>query len=255
MKLIQMKDGIKRVPLLVAFNIVAIGTVATILAVCFSWGGICIDSLNVASQPSIWGEWIACGPLLIFIVITIVDKKSLTILDWFFMVSFTVCLIAGFIIIIPQSTTPALFWLSISIITYLPCLALPWYDCDIRPTLELEGRALQLFAEGYAKRNNLIMWLTIVLPLYTVNYLAALFDCISPAQTIVVYQILSVLTKGIFENVYIHIYICMYIYENKYIYTYVCIHIYMYMYTCIYICIYIIYVYILYMYIYSYMYI
>jgi hypothetical protein len=198
MKLIQMKEGIKRVPLLVAFNIVAIGTVATILAVCFSWGGICIDSLNVASQPSIWGEWIACGPLLIFIVVTIVDKQSLTTLDWFFMVTFTVCLCAGFVIIIPQNVTSALFWLGISMATYLPCLALPWYDTDIRPTLELEGRALALFAEGYARRNNLIMWLSIVLPLYTVNYLFALFSCISPAQTIVVYQILSVLTKGLF---------------------------------------------------------
>jgi hypothetical protein len=51
---------------------------------------------------------------------------------------------------------------------------------------------------GYAKRYNLVMWLTIVLPLYTVNYLFALFGTIDAAQTIVIYQILSVLTKGLF---------------------------------------------------------
>eukprot|EP00596_Hydrurales_sp_CCMP1899_P003636 CAMPEP_0119051700 /NCGR_PEP_ID=MMETSP1177-20130426/73233_1 /TAXON_ID=2985 /ORGANISM="Ochromonas sp, Strain CCMP1899" /LENGTH=828 /DNA_ID=CAMNT_0007031009 /DNA_START=692 /DNA_END=3175 /DNA_ORIENTATION=+ len=174
------------------------GTVATILALCFEWGGVCIDVLGVASPAAIWGEWIASGPLLIFITVTIIDKPHLTRLDWFFMITFFLCLVAGFLIIIPQSYGLGLFWLAVSCLTYVPVLGLPWYDSDIRPIVELEGRALHIFAEGYAKRYNLVMELTIVLPLYTVNYLVALSGTINAAQTIAIYQILSVLTKGLF---------------------------------------------------------
>ena len=197
-RLLQQKTGTKRIPLLVAFNIVTMATVATILSLCFEWGGVCIDVLGVASPAAIWGEWIACGPLLIFITVTIVDKPYLTRTDWLVMTTFFLCLVAGFLIVIPQSYSLGLFWLAVSCLTYLPVLGLPWYDIDIRPVVALEGRALNLFAEGYAIRYNLVMWLTIVLPLYTVNYLFALFGTIDAAQTIVIYQILSVLTKGLF---------------------------------------------------------
>jgi signal transduction histidine kinase len=198
MKLFQLKEGSKRVPLLVAINIVTIGTVATILALCFEWGGVCIDVLGVASPAAIWGEWIACGPLLLFITFSIVDKEDLSKLDWFFMWSFFLCLVAGFLIIIPQPYELGIFWLAISCVAYLPLLYLPWYDLEIKEDSDLEGRSLELLAEGYAKRYNLVMWLTIILPLYTVNYLLALFRMITPAQTIAIYQILSVLTKGLF---------------------------------------------------------
>jgi hypothetical protein len=198
MKLLQLKAVSKRIPLLVAFNIVTMGTVATILALCFEWGGMCIDVLGVASPAAIWGEWISCGPLLLFITVTTVDKPYLTSTDWMFMITFFLCLVAGFFIIIPQPFEVGVFWLLVSCLTYLPVLGLPWYDHDIRPAVELKGRALDMFIEGYAKRYNLVMWLTLVLPLYTVNYLIALFGAINAAETIVIYQILSVLTKGLF---------------------------------------------------------
>jgi signal transduction histidine kinase len=199
MKLLQLKEGSKRVPLLVAINIVTMGTIATFLALCFEWGGVCIDVLGVASPAAIWGEWIACGPLLLFITVTIVDKPQLSRMDWFFMITFFLCLLAGFFIIIPQPYGAGVFWLLVACLTYLPILYLPWYDVDLNEDdCELKGRSFQLLAEGYAKRYNLIMWLTIILPLYTVNYMFALFGFINPAQTIVIYQILSVLTKGLF---------------------------------------------------------
>lgn len=63
MKLMQMETNNKVVPILVAFNIVTMGTVATILAVCFEWGGTCVDVLNVASPAAIWGEVSLSSPL------------------------------------------------------------------------------------------------------------------------------------------------------------------------------------------------
>jgi len=44
-KIIQSTPGSERVPYFTAFNIVSMGTIATILAV-MDWGGVCIDVLG-----------------------------------------------------------------------------------------------------------------------------------------------------------------------------------------------------------------
>jgi hypothetical protein len=105
-------------------------------------------------------------------------------------------IVFGFFIIIPQSYESATFWLVMACLTYFPILGLPWYDSDIRPLNNLEGKELRIFAEGYAKRYNLTVWLTVVLPLIPVNYMLALSGTTNAAQTIVIYQILTVLIKG-----------------------------------------------------------
>ena len=100
-KISVMEASKARSVMIVALNIVSMGTIATVLAVIFEWGGVCVDMLNVASPAAIWAEWIACGPLLIFITVTVVDKPNLSQTDLFLMVSFWVCLVTGFFIIIP----------------------------------------------------------------------------------------------------------------------------------------------------------
>lgn len=121
-KLFQLERGPHQVPLLVALSIVSMGTIATFLSLVFVWGGVCIDVLNVASPAAIWGEWMACGPLLLFITLTIVDKPNLSAWDWSFMITFFTCLLTGFFIIIPQSYGAGAFWLTISCLTYIPVL-------------------------------------------------------------------------------------------------------------------------------------
>jgi hypothetical protein len=150
--------------------------------------------LTILSQ----GEWISCGFLLVFVTVAIVDKPVLTRIDWIFMITFTLCLVFGFFLVIPQSVESAIFVLVLAVVSYGPLLSLSWYDSDIRPINDLEGRELQLFAEGYAKRKNLTLWLTAVLPLVPVTYMLALAGNINAAQTIVIFQILSVFTKGLF---------------------------------------------------------
>ena len=108
-RLFSNKISIEKIPLCVAFHIVSIGTIATILAL-FNWGGMCVDVLNVASPGSIWGEWIACGPLLVFITVTVSGKPDVSGVDWFLMISFSVSMIAGFFIIIPQSYCGSFSW-------------------------------------------------------------------------------------------------------------------------------------------------
>ena len=45
-RIYQAPEGNERVPFITAFSIVSMGTVATILAVVFNWGGVCVDQLG-----------------------------------------------------------------------------------------------------------------------------------------------------------------------------------------------------------------
>ncbi len=208
MRLLSVTDSSKRVPYIVAFNIVTMGTIATVLALFWNWGGVCIDVLGVASPGAIWAEWIACGPMLVFITVTMVDKPSLTSMDWFIMVNFWLCLVAGLAIVPQQPYGWAVFWLVVSCLTYLPCLYLPFYDSTLdclrylehtynksALTHEWSDDELGVIAERRAKQFNIAVWLTIALPLYTVNYLVALWGGIDVVTTIVIYQVLLVQSR------------------------------------------------------------
>ena len=127
-KLLYSDPLFETVPILVAVNIVSMGVIATTLALVFEWGGVCIDQLNVASPAAIWAEWIATAPLIVLVVVTVVDKKDLSSWDIVVMTSFFLCCVFGFFIVYEQPRSLALFWLSLSMLTYLPMLQLPWYD-------------------------------------------------------------------------------------------------------------------------------
>lgn len=192
------KSGNKSIPLYVALNIVSMGTIATGLAM-KGWGGFCIDILNVASPAAIWGEWMACGPLLLFITLTITDKPDLSRMDWFFMATFFFCLLSGLFIIIPQNRSTGGFWLTVSCVTYIPVLYLPWYqDLTRYVVLPNDHEKMAIVSKRYAAQTNIAIWLTVVMPLFTVNYLAAFWKGIDEEQTVAIYQILSLLTKGLF---------------------------------------------------------
>mmetsp|Transcript_30216 Transcript_30216/g.41566 ORF Transcript_30216/g.41566 Transcript_30216/m.41566 type:complete len:767 (-) Transcript_30216:185-2485(-) len=211
-RIVNSKPGFECVPFYTAINIVSMGAVATILAIFFNWGGVCVDVLGVASPASLWGEWCSSGPLLIFITVTMVDKPDLSKMDWFLIISFFCCIICGFLIIIPQPYAVAMFWLVMSCATYLPLLYLPFhvkrFDNIIEPSAiyqcndnEDDSDAWPSFSQRFAQRFNLSMWLTLVLPFYSITYFIALFGGINIMLTIAIYQLLSVLTKTLFAAV------------------------------------------------------
>ena len=186
------------VPLVVAANIVLIGLVANVLSL--RVGAICIDGFNVASLAPLWGEWISCGPLLIFLTVTIVPKCDLTNMDILMMISFFVCLVFGFLIMVPADYHVYQFWLAMSCIAYLPMFYLLVYDrYDIVGLKVIIKNTVDM--QRLVKRRQIMFWLSFVFPLNTVNYLFAFFGCISYGQTIAIYQLLSVTTNGLFAAV------------------------------------------------------
>ena len=128
-------------------------------------------------------------------------------MDWTLMASFFICLVAGFLIIIPAPYSVGVFWLVVSCVTYMPVVYLPCYcqeinniECDVEEGPVSTIASVDL-SHMRAKRSKLAVVLTIILPLFTVNYILAAAGAIDYAATIVIYQVLSVATKGLFASV------------------------------------------------------
>ena len=221
-KIISIDPGNHRVPLIINLHIVGMGLVSAVISIIVDTGGICVDVLGVASPASVWGEWIAAGPLLMFITLSIVSKPVFSRMDWLIIITFDACLWAGLFIIPKQPVGSGAFWLVVSCLGYLPTLYLPWLevtgDSAVAAQLDYASssqRFFQVLSTRYAQRTNLIRGLTIILPLFTVNYLVALAKGYGPAATICIYQVLSCLTKGLFSSASMDIHLSLLIESER----------------------------------------
>ena len=202
LKITLMRHTKSVVPLIVALNIITMGIITTCLSYFLDWGGVCIDVLNVASLGCLWGEWMGSAPLLIFITITLVDKPHITWLDWFLIITFFLCLVAGWLIIATDSVPLGQFWLIASFVTYIPSLYLPFYDRHSPIHLkkfdneDIFSINFSNIAERYALRRNMSTTLTLVLPLIPLCYLLGMWNIFDYATTLLVYQVVSVASKG-----------------------------------------------------------
>lgn len=194
-KILMSRPGIERQTYFPTLNVIVLATLSLLLAVTSNWGGLCVDSIGVASPASIWGEWISTGPLMLFITLSVVDKPALTYEDIFIIVTFWLCLIFGFVLIFDQPSWLAAIWLSLSCVFYLPMF---WLVVIARRPSSVSPDALGLLSGKLAKRTNLVNVLICILPWFTVVYIIAMFNVISYPMTIVSFQVLSLLTKGLF---------------------------------------------------------
>ena len=187
----------------------------------------------------------AGGPLLVFLCVTLVDKPDLTSADYFHILTFWLNLVMGFLIIPQQPYWLAVVWLTLSILFFLPMLNLPFYatgysqmgnsissqgylavlnsnsnnvDDEEKQDLTLGNTSnnendhhstLDIFqyAQLYAKRKSLCMFLAIAFPLFSVNYFFAMTQLIGPAETIAIFQLLSIITKGYFATICMDIHV------------------------------------------------
>jgi signal transduction histidine kinase len=136
--------------------------------------------------------------------VTIIDKQKLSRIDNALMISFFLCCLFGFFINFKQPLWLAKFWFIMSCSTYIPIIYLPWYEEEalLNSVLAAVDSVVMkgLKNSMKTKRAYISIWLNIIFPLYTVNYVAAMCGYIDKPTTIAVFQILSVLTKGIFAT-------------------------------------------------------
>jgi signal transduction histidine kinase len=155
--------------------------------------------LSVASPAAIWGEWMSCGPLLLFLTLSYVDKPRLTRQDIFLTLSFFLSIALGFIIILEQPLWLAIIWLIISTVLYLPMfwlVVIARVENKISP--DINAAEFQRLSELAMKQRNAAYVLVFIFPVYVVVYFLALADAMDEAMTIVGFQVLSVITKAFF---------------------------------------------------------
>ena len=78
----------------------------------------------MATPGAIWAEWIACGPLLVFLTLTLVPAPELSKGDIFIIVTFTISMGIGFSLLFDQPLACAWFWLIFAVLCYLPMFCL-----------------------------------------------------------------------------------------------------------------------------------
>ena len=170
----------------------------------------------------IWGAFLADGPLLIFITVTMSDKRDLSRMDMFFIVTFFFCLLFGSLIVPQQPYWLAVLWLILSCIFFLPTCYLPYYldqnvngstspfnasmisnlsSVDSCSDLEMQQQNSMktvLFSQQHKQTKHLALFLVISFVLFPVNYFIAFLGGYGPEMTVAVYQVLSIATKGMF---------------------------------------------------------
>jgi hypothetical protein len=123
-------------------------------------------------------------------------------IDYFLIISHFFSLLAAFLMLLPQSYRGVIFWLIVGCVTYLPLSYLPWHIVKFEPANNEADpsmdNSLQVNAERNAQRYNLSIMLNICYALFLGVYFLALFQGIGHAETIVSYEILSLLPKALF---------------------------------------------------------
>lgn len=161
----------------------------------------CVDKLGVATSPFIWAEWVACSPLIIYSTI-IITEEQLTWKDFYMMATFKLSIIFGFLIIVANSFESAVLFLIISILLTLPMNALLFYNADeIILTYDSEVSQevqTELRIELGTIRKELSWFLCLIFPIYSVVYICAIFGAMNHETTLICFNLLSFITKGIY---------------------------------------------------------
>ena len=152
-----------------------------------------------------WGDWLCNGPVIVFLIIALEGKKELNRMDQTIIVSFFLCLLCGFIRIIPQPQFMGYFWFGLSCVLCVPALLLPWYILHQAPQLTSDiETGLQnsvVVNRQRQKRFYLAVWLIVFTQLIGVTFLLSANKVIGPADTVGVFMLLSLLLQGFFAAV------------------------------------------------------
>ena len=87
-----------------------------------------------------WGEWFANCPMMAFLVIILAGKEELSKKDRTIITSAFVCILCGFLPIIPQPEFVGYGWIAASVIASLPVFLLPRYVSSVQDS-ELKNPA------------------------------------------------------------------------------------------------------------------
>eukprot|EP01036_Dinobryon_divergens_P061791 gene61791-biopygen28095 len=195
-----MLPGKERVPSLLALDVVLKGLLSTLFFVTFHWNGVCIDVLGVGSPAVLWGEWLCNSPSLVFLTVTLTERKELNKADLSIMASFFLCILFGFLPIIPQPQYLGYLWIAMAAMFCVPVLLLPWYvlSQDQIPFADIEVGEPPEPSKNQSRQFYVALWLAITCPLFPLNYMLAATKVIGPGDSAGVFLLLTLLMKAFF---------------------------------------------------------
>ena len=145
-------------------------------------------------------EWFSNSPTIVFLTISLTGKKNLSRTDWAIIASFFMCMAFGFLPIIPQPQSLAYIWVALSAIACVPVLTLPWYlsysGKVSAAVADIEQGVLTVSKRRQRQQYSLAYWMTIVCPLFPLNYLLAATKAIGPGDSAGAFLLLTLLLKS-----------------------------------------------------------
>ncbi len=160
----------------------------------------------MATPAVMWGDWLCNGPVIVFLIIALEGKKELNMMDQTIIFSFFLCLLCGFMRIIPQPKVLGYIWFAVSCLLLTPTLLLPWYlsnhsSGETVPDIESGDLKSIVAKKQQQKQVCLSVWLIVITQLIGVTFLLSANDVIGPADTVAVFMLLSLVLQGFFAAV------------------------------------------------------
>jgi hypothetical protein len=180
---------------LLSFSVISMAASCAVL-VFVDWGGVCIDVLGVAMPAALWGEWIASGPLLVYMVLSVVSFHPLNKMEQSFVHATFVMILTGFFIVIPQPVPLGIFWCILASASFAWLLYFPRYITQ-HGFISAIPKNMEVRLVLKAQQTQLAFFLVSIFFAIAINYFVAAGDAISPGLAAVGFFFLSILTKGV----------------------------------------------------------
>lgn len=192
------------IAIFILFNVMSQSLLAEVLIVSNN-SPVCIDYFGVVSESSIWGEWLAATPMIIFYTLSIANENNLTKIDITIIVSLFLSIFFGFLLNIKNKYS-AILCLSLAYIFSIPGVGLPiyfylnYYSKKISPNKKYsydEKNADELIHIGF----KLSLFIMTYIVVYGIVYLLAFNNVINQTITLVIFQIITIITKNFYYEI------------------------------------------------------
>ena len=183
---------------------------ASLLTSEIDYGGICRDVLDVESPAAQWSEWLACVPLMTYLVVALEDKDALTLADYaiIFLMGFSV--LSGFLMNLNIGEGGGIAWFVFGCLSLVASQLFVLHKKRvILPTTKLENgsEVVEVLTEcrfrelaAGKKRQNLIVLIASIFPLFPVVYILGWMRIINRDEVAIAYLLVSISSKLLFVS-------------------------------------------------------
>jgi hypothetical protein len=181
---------------ILSFSVISMAASSAVL-VFVDWGGVCIDVLGVAMPAALWGEWLASGPMLVYMALSVVSFHPLNKMEKSFVHATFVMILTGFFIVIPQPVPLGMFWCILASASFAWLLYFPRYTTQ-HGFISTKPKNMEVRLVLIAQQTQLAFFLVSIFFAIAINYFVAAGGATSPGLAAVGFFFLSFFTKCVF---------------------------------------------------------